>query len=225
CEVTLSGMRIAENEVRDHFSVLLNILNESDDQVDFVLANNMRFYHIKRLTKTVDILLKYHLSPANTAMVCDFTQVPFKHERIQACVRKVKEMQNYKPIFFLWQHDFVSYRGINDVLFLQEFITLLLLIGRSSCHSNMKKMPTAKEVITLYNAIAALPIPELLNSLDAIVDQLTELLDGYELDAAMSWKSWLSKYWWVPPVVVASCIVNFFLQKGLPADNTVNLDF
>jgi hypothetical protein len=76
----------------------------------------------------------------------------------------------------------------------------------------LKDVPTAEDIIELYSTIATLPIPEMLNSLDSLVEDLIEIIEKYELDTAMSWTQWFKKYWWVPPVIISSLVINFLLN-------------
>jgi len=204
-------------DLYDNFHSMLNLLDESYEEADFVINNNMRFYHIQRLFKSIIVLSKLMTKHEkyNKKYSPDFTQLPFENAAIVFYIDKMKQTQSLDPLFRLW-HCFVSYKYIDDAIFLKEFVTLLLLVHKQIIVDFnsvvLKEAPSPQELIELYEQIASMPISDLLNSLDVVVDQCIEIIEKYELDSSMSWKAWFKKYWWMPPVVVTSVIVNFFLK-------------
>jgi hypothetical protein len=52
----------------------------------------------------------------------------------------------------------------------------------------------------INNIISQLPIAEVLNAIDMLVNELPPFIEKYELNSQITWKNWLKKYWWVPPV-------------------------
>ena len=214
-------------ELYDNFHSILNLLDESYDKEDFVITNNLRHYHIQRLLKSIMILTKVnaqYLHPLWDCLVQTVNKhsVAFKHEAVQGCLESILRERSLEPLFGLWRH-FMAYKFANDSLFLQEFVALeyMLYCKLIDCLRivTLKDVPTAEDLIELYASIATLPIPEMLNSLDSLVEELIEIMEKYELDTAMSWTQWFKKYWWVPPVVVSSIIVNFLLSHR-PASRT-----
>lgn len=207
-------------EMYDNFDSILNLLDESYDKGDFVITNNLRYYHIQRLLKSIVILTQVNTRYLNPLWDClvqtiNKNNISFKHEAVQRCLDSILETESFEPLFGLWHH-FMAYRFANDSLFLQEFVALEYMLYRKLIDclrvSVGKANPTADDIIELYANIATLPIPEMLNSLDSLVDDLIAIMEKYELDTTLSWKDWLIKYWWVPPVVLASIVVNFILD-------------
>ncbi len=90
----------------------------------------------------------------------------------------MRSSQTVDPIFRLW-HAVVSYKYIDDTEFLQEFALLLYVSHMHISHHLIdryenKGNPSLFEIVSLYEKIADMPIPDLLNSLDAVVDQCVD---------------------------------------------------
>lgn len=211
---------VSKQELYENFHSILDLLGESFDKEDFVITNNLRHYHIQRLLKSIIILTKvnaHYLDPLWDCLTQTINKnsISFKHPQIQECLEAILRTRNLEPLFALWRH-FTAYKFANDSLFLQEFVTLeyMLYCKLIDCLriTALKDVPTAEDIIELYSTIATLPIPEMLNSLDSLVEDLIEIIEKYELDTAMSWTQWFKKYWWVPPVIISSLVINFLLN-------------
>jgi hypothetical protein len=127
------------------------------------------------------------------------------------CIAAIREQQNLDPLFKIWHH-FASYKFINDAEFLREFVTLVYIIYHQLCNEvvaagDVRNQPSVEEVLDLYEKISQLPIPELLNALDAVIDQFIDIMEEYEMQASMDWWTWLKKYWWIPPTIVVSLVI------------------
>ncbi|MDR3550431.1 MAG: hypothetical protein P4L31_03390 [Candidatus Babeliales bacterium] len=208
------------DDLYDNFNSIANLLSESYEDGDFVINNNMRFYHIQRLFKSIIVLSKLMTRHARYGKHCmyDFTHLPFSNEAVRFYVVQMKQTQSLVPLFRLW-HSIVSYKYIDDTVFLQEVSMLLLIVHRQIAidfnGAATKDSSSLHDIIQLYEAISTMPIPDLLNSLDVVVDQCIEIIEKYELDSSMSWRSWFKKYWWMPPVVIASVVINVYVKNKI----------
>lgn len=209
-----------EDDIHDNFSCILSLLSNISDQKDFLVNNNLMLYLIHRLHKSIEVLTRFNKAHLSTFWHCLYVEkgnnvINFQHESISQCVDLMIENKSFEPLFSLWRK-FSSYTYIDDMLFLKEFVSLQYVIYSRmiSCMSAEKgKSPSPQEIIELYDTIAGLPMPEALNSLDLLVEELVLIMEKYELDSQMSWTAWFKKYWWVPPVAVASFYLNFMWQK------------
>ena len=52
----------------------------------------------------------------------------------------------------------------------------------------------------INNIISQLPIAEVINARTPGRRELPPFIEKYELNSQITWKNWLKKYWWVPPV-------------------------
>lgn len=213
-------------ELYENFHSLLHVLDESYNEENFIITNNLRHYHIQRLFKSIALLTKIntqYLHPLWDCLVHTIQNnaISFKHKTVQECLSSILQTQSLEPLFSLWR-DFMAYKFANDTLFLQEFVTLEYMLYRKliDClhFENLRASPAAEDLIDLYASIATLPVPQMLNSLDMLVEELIVIMEKYELNAAMSWTEWFKKYWWVPPIVISSVIINFVLARRNSAE-------
>src|SRR5690606_2731541 len=63
------------------------------------------------------------------------------------------------------------------------------------------KASTLDAIISIGQKIDRLPLSEILHTIDMLTDELPASLEKYEFNSTMSWKIWLKKYWWIPPVI------------------------
>ena len=66
--------------------------------------------------------------------------------------------------------------------------------------SHILKKTTFETILEISERINQLPIAEVLSAIDMLVTELPPFLEKYELHSTLTWKNWLKKYWWVPPV-------------------------
>ncbi|HZW61896.1 MAG TPA: hypothetical protein VFF04_06760, partial [Candidatus Babeliales bacterium] len=147
----------------------------------------------------------------NFKLPAALVQEQFNHERLKQCIVEMHATDSTIPIFKLWK-SIACYEYINDKLFMKEYIELIVLIFQNLLGKyspiRYKAVLTTTDVLTLYQQITAMPVPELLDLLDEVVDQFAQASSEYELDnKQMSWTEWLQQYWWAPPVMVGSLFI------------------
>ena len=207
------------SEVHDNFACIFNLINSFSDSKDFIVNNSLRLYLISRLNKSIKVLstLKsHHLDNIwhRLNVAKKINTIKFNHEAIAQCVDLMIEAKNFEPLFNLWQK-FNAYNYIDDLLFLKEFVSMQFIIYSSlipCLQLNQNKVPTPQEIIELYDTIAGLPMPEALDSLDLLVEELIIIIEKYELDSQMSWNFWFKKYWWVVPVSIISFYFHYIFD-------------
>lgn len=151
----------------------------------------------------------------------------FSHDLLRICVKKMWAEESLDPMFVVWRLFVSEYKDIESETFLQEFGVLLFSIYKNifvSYLSNrvafVNNAPTAtnsainlqnlQQMIDLYNQVSALPLRQLLEALDLCLDQFLIIVRTYGLQEEMGWLAWIQQYWWVPPVVVTSFVLNLF---------------
>lgn len=68
-------------------------------------------------------------------------------------------------------------------------------------------------VLDLYNDIHDLPVSEMLNLLDELVDEFDFFSEQYELENhKLSWSSWLAGYWWSIPTMIGKVFLICFAR-------------
>lgn len=75
---------------------------------------------------------------------------------------------------------------------------------------------TLDSIQQVYTQIAALPIPELLDLIEEIVNQVDHFSQQYELhNQSLSWYAWLEHYWWIPPTVLIAFLMMMMRYKKI----------
>lgn len=187
---------------------LVHVLdNASHEPTHFIVANNMRLYHIQRMLRAL-FVLSYHTKKA--PCFSPLLSTKFTAPIVRECVTQMEKTQSYVPLFQLWQR-IICYDFINDEHEVKEFMHAVILVYKSlecqlqqsrSPHHGAQEEQVLHDVLELYDQIAALPVGELLDLLDDVATQLDHISHAYELNNSdLSWKDWLKKYWWTAPVI------------------------
>ncbi len=190
------------------------------------LAGPIHEYLTQRLTPAMNLI------PALIKKKCFLPLLPvqqlgIKHADIKDCILKMGQDKSLVPLQELWA-TYLSHNFYQQTLFTREFLLALIsfftytsgtlkntsisweqlnsepvedISALSSAHK-----PSLAHIVDLYFAIQNLPILQLLATLDDLVIQVKDILQVYELNNTLTWKQWLSHYWWTSPVVLFSCI-------------------
>ncbi len=123
-----------------------------------------------------------------------------------------------KPVLVLVTCFFVNSCAFGNEVFQFSEINDQMCISVAAClHEKERFNASTIDAITqLYSQIVALPIPEILDLLEEIVSQFDDISTNHELNnSTLSWHKWIEKYWWMPPVIFAACIVLMLRYKKL----------
>lgn len=174
------------------------------------------FYYIQRLSKTIRLLSyliekKYHFHAApikKTNSCAIYDTVTFTHYKNIACIKAMNANHSVTPLLELLQ-EVTRYRHIQNSTFIKELLMLTTLTCKSivedTCYitdRNLKKS-TLDTIISLGQKLDQLPISELLDTIDMLTEELPAFLEKYEFRSTLTWKAWLKKYWWIPPIILA----------------------
>ncbi len=170
-------------------------------------------YCIPCLTKSINFLSRlhkqqYHYAPCNITEQADSIQlgpVTFSHPTICNSLKQAIAAESLKPIILLLQY---TQHNINaqSSHFLHETLILIfavhkhILFDECAQHHHPIKKSTLETIIAINNIINQLPIAEVLSAIDMLVNELPPFIEKYELNSKITWKNWLKKYWWVPPI-------------------------
>ncbi|HSW73596.1 MAG TPA: hypothetical protein VLG71_00405 [Candidatus Limnocylindria bacterium] len=212
------------DDISDMVVAVERLLDETSLPTDVVVNNILRFYHVQRLVRSIFILDK-HSKRSMPTLVISVPQDTWTHPLVKECVRSLNQKTTLTPLFRLWKK-VTSYDCIDDQRLLQEFVRLVILVYNHCMHEralpNRSSENPQEAMVSLYEQIAKLPIPELLDLLDELVDQYEKLSTTYEINnTTMSWSAWAKKYWWAPPVILASLVMvikdsKFFAHFAYP---------
>ncbi len=139
----------------------------------------------------------------NTCIQIDSTQ--FTDKKIKLCIQKMCETSSLKPIVALLKK--TGFYCDNNSQFSYELFLLLFTVYKQillqECGENKQtlKNTSLATIIELGEKINQLPIAEVLTTIDMLMTELPPFLEKYEFNSTISWKKWIKKYWWVPPIV------------------------
>ena len=140
----------------------------------------------------------------------------FFHQEIRNCIDAMKRTQSLKPVVSLLEKNKRNY--YHDHTFIRELFLLMFTIHKQILFEEIKTTHITvnkKTIDTLMHAgerINQLPLAEILDAIDILVNELPLFLEKYEFNSKMPWKSWLRKYWWVPPVIGGWLILRILLS-------------
>lgn len=157
---------ISESKVR---SIPL-FIEETFDFSPNCFANYIyrRFYFIHRLERIMGLFQEINRScpqpPFNPETIFDFqNSFPFKHSKIKESIHHMEYEHNLKPLFSVWD-EFITYKSIEDQLFVEEFTKEIFVISRN---------------ILICTGICSRHLPSLRSTIGLAADQLIDVIDMY----------------------------------------------
>jgi hypothetical protein len=129
----------------------------------------------------------------------------FFNPQVKACIQKMERTQSLKPLIALLRKTQKNYPYHNNQLIHEIFLLIFAIHKQIFLEKYQDKPQTFKKVdlntiLEISERINQLPIAEVLNAIDMLITELPPFLEKYEFNSKISWKDWLKKYWWVPPI-------------------------
>lgn len=146
--------------------------------------------------------------------------IRFEHPDILACVAVIQQEERLDVFFTMWgrfaqKTNKGTMCSSDDELFIKDCGTLLFLFYNNILQEMgtvQITRVTIQDVMELYELIMKLPIDELLNILDTMIDHLIAFLQRYPLQDGQSMFNWLRVHWWLPPVILSAIIAHVVLN-------------
>ncbi len=172
-----------------------------------------RNYYSKRLSKTVALLSEIKCSqqdlfdPSADTTDCDCVFINhhvFSNPSINQCVSEIEREKTLQPLLRLTRN---FYKHVQQQRFLREFIFLMFIATRNIIVNNavkkniLLKKYTQEHINYIYRNLDAVTVEEILEVIDLLTEELPALLEQYHFYSTKSWKVWLKKYWWTPPLI------------------------
>jgi len=88
---------------------------------------------------------------------------PFKHSKIKESIHNMEHAHNLKPLFSVWD-EFITYKSIEDQLFVEEFTKEIFVISRN---------------VLICTGICSRNLPSLRSTIGLAADQLLDVIDMY----------------------------------------------
>lgn len=145
------------------------------------------------------------------------------HELVKLCMKKMEQDTCIDPVIETWKIFNSCYDTIERDLFLQEFSSVVCAVSHGCVlalaalsEQSEKKKPekpvelsvSLQDIFRLYFKISALPIGDILASMDQLYLALVELMDEYGLEEEQTWEEWMTTNWWIPPVIVTGLVLS-----------------
>lgn len=199
----------------------------SYDQFDIEDA----LYRIERHIKLIDDFNKNNKKLQKTVLTkaVSCAESNCAHELVKLCMKKISVDLCFDPVVDTWRLFKGSFSSIDRELFVHEFSSMLVVVyqhcimflsenkGGKMQELQPAAQPTVTmaDIILLYNRISALPIVQILNSLDQLYVSLQTLMAQYGISADTNWSVWIKNNWWVPPVVIGTLIYSITQRKKM----------
>ena len=122
--------------------------------------------------------------------------------------------ESVRYLFDVWK-SLYSYRHLDNKEVVREFVCVIVYmiedVIKRDFISHYDTMPSdIKE--RLHRGLEDLPLEDVLDILDILVEEIPEFIEEYKLDSEMTWNDWLKKYWLVAPVAFAAICLKAYLS-------------
>ena len=181
----------------------------------------MRFYYIQRLQKSVDILIelqnrhildfdfKYHYEPTMLHIENQYFFDPIIISALHlACTKKTAV-----PLRTAW-HDLIAYKHMHSARFVPEFAgAVMCILHKVLLAHGIDKSPIESFFVRVSKdaSLDSIPLEELLDVLDLLLDEIPRLVEKYELNEPLTWRKWARKHWLLAPIACTALGIKIYL--------------
>lgn len=181
----------------------------------------MRFYHIQRLQKSVDVLIElqnrhilnfdfqYHYEPNGLHIENQYFIDPIITSALhQACSKK-----NVLPLRMVW-HDLIAYKHMHRIRIIPEFTgAVLCVLHKVLLTHGIDKSPIESFFVRVSKDVSldSIPLEELLDVLDLLLEEVPRLVEKYELNQPINWQKWAKKHWLLAPIACTALAIKVYL--------------
>lgn len=186
-------------------------------------------YIKKRLVKSFWILKKIHsinicsLEKTSSGGGCSIGIATITHPDLCQCIQHIEQQKDLAPfIGCIKKFEQDTYK--HDRRFINGFLVVLLkvcLIVKDRLLNNTIEIKKSVIDNFLENAEDLGPedIIQILDAIGTITEELANFVEQYEVDnQEMSWTTWFRRYWWAPPLLVATIYLKVLLQYKFPQE-------
>ena len=141
-----------------------------------------------------------------------FIKTVFHHPAIVAAVQDITVHHSLKSLGILY-YAIEHFKYIEDTMLIHEFALLILYLYSEIIESITPEEPStpARNAASLFETLKDAPLEEILDAINLIAEELPTLLQNYEFNSKLTWRQWFKKYWWAPPVIVATIVVKVII--------------
>ena len=215
---------------RTTFVLLLTACTIATTRANPTPHRDISYNYIKqRLVKSFRILKKIHyinicnLEKTSSGNGCNIGIATITHPDLCQCIQHIEQQKNLAPfINCIKQFEQDTYK--HDRRFINGFLVVLLkvcLIVKDRLLGSTIEIKKSVVDHFLENAENLGPedIIQILDAIGTITEELVNFVEQYEIDnQEMSWTTWFKRYWWAPPLLVATIYLKVLLQYQLPQE-------
>lgn len=215
-----------EQEKKDN-----SMISRVVDLVPFVTVDEVvyRFYSLQRLKRAVNLVKKLEKKqklyiPFKSSWENDgltFNGNHFSNNCITTTIQIICNKKDIQSLLNLWS-SLNRYKYVKEPIIITEFTILIINILQNTMQHLFPNDYTQLHSTNKVHSMAVLesmPLEEVLDILDILVDELPNFIEKYELDTEIPWKKWLRKYWLLAPVGAATLGLRLYLTyKGAEID-------
>ncbi len=197
-------------------------------EIDKVIS---RFYLLKRMEPALHKLYLLNaqgllrLSCSNsTGDEIDpcLEQLNITKEPVLVMIRALYRTRSFRPLFSFW-NNINRYKYIQDEQIMKEFACFVthLLHTTATHHASSRCRPLfieGKGRLPL-DQLQQMPLEDILNLLDILVEELPQFLEKNEIHVGMDWKEWLKKYWLLFPLSAAIFGIKIYMMSHGTLEN------
>lgn len=140
------------------------------------------------------------------------------HGPVAHMIHTIYYSHSFKPLFNLW-HGLSRYKYIqNDIVSsnFARFITHLLHNTATHHATHLKQIVDDEKAFMPLEQLQDMPLEDILNLLDVLVEELPDFLAKNEISSTMKWKDWIKKYWLIAPIsTIILGIRVYMIYKGM----------
>jgi hypothetical protein len=188
----------------------------------------LRFYYLKRLERSIYFfdtclqrgLLKVPLEYEQQEKDLVIKGINFTQKNIISTIKQMTKKKSFKPLLNIWRR-LISYKHIHDATIIKEFTALVIyILHTNAIDCGCQLSDPLRYNLRANHALTTMPLEEVLDILDLLVDELPEFFDRYELDSEMTWRSWAKTYGVITAVAGAALGLRIYLmyKKGIDGD-------
>lgn len=168
------------------------------DLNDLAVAVNLdtiasRYYCIKRINHVVAYLLRKTDSHLATQIYNKYFSL--RQDQLDDGLKSLEQ----------WWSDIQQYKYLTNEEQVRTFLCYIVLLAYSHA-PYLYKGNNHAQMYAIYQQIAALPIEELLTTIDALAFNFQQMQQSYT-QSGLSFMEWAKNYWWVPPIVFSTILL------------------
>jgi hypothetical protein len=205
-----------------------NLISREADLKPFAHIDDvmLRFYHLKRLSRPMGWLQKlqkkrYRYTAPNSVnkgrSIFVDGAVNFTKKQIVSCIKVMEQVGHVDPLIQLL-HEVKYYKFIQDKDFDRELLMLLFITYKNIVFDLVvtgkkeTRSVSLEKIIEIYERVEALPLEEILDTIDLLSDEIPELMEKYEADSELTWMQWVKKNWLAVPVDMVKLCIKVLLK-------------